>query len=93
MRRKEALDFIRNNSRCASSVCINPVPKAERYDTYVPQYLEHRLGNNGTPFILHDCGENGWDLYFISGANEVKKTIDDFCKNTGVDLQTAKTTP
>jgi len=89
MKRNEALEFIRNNSRCVRQHLLNPVPKNEREDDYEPNYLEQRLGNNGTPFILSDYGKHGWDLYFISTGNKVDKSLNEFCSVTGADLQTA----
>ena len=83
MNRKEALDFIINNSRSIRSFHLNPVSKAEKDADYEANYFEHRIGNNGTTFCLLDMGKHGWDLYFPVGSNEISPTIEMFCKLTG----------
>jgi len=83
MNRNEALKFIRDNSRCVRQHLLNPAPKAERQDDYEANYLEQRIGNNGTPFVLSDYGKQGWDLYFISTGKNIEKTLTEFRSITG----------
>lgn len=78
MNRKEALEFIRDNSRLVRSYHMNPIPKHEMDVDYEANYMEQRLSNKGVPFILNDYGKHGWDLYFISGGNKVDATISKF---------------
>lgn len=78
MNRKEALKFIRDNSRLVRSYQMNPVPKHEMDADYEANYMEQRLSNIGIPFILNDYGKHGWDVYFISGGNNVEATINKF---------------
>ncbi len=87
MKRKEALEFIRDNSRIVREHLLNPVPKSQREDDYEPNYLYQCLGNNGTPFIYTDYGRHGWELYFISTGNNVDKSLTEFCAITGADIQ------
>lgn len=87
MNRHEALNFIRDNSRCVCSMLANPVDKfTAKKEWYTPIYFEQRIGNNGNIFILQDCGKNGWDIYFNGGSNSIDKSIEEFCKTTGVIL-------
>lgn len=85
MTRTRALEFIRENSRILVRLLVNPIDKEDEYDSYTPMYFEHRIGSNGTPFILQDCGKNGWDIFFLVGGNEVKSTIIKFAEKTGVN--------
>lgn len=86
MKRNEALKFMRDNSRLITSMLANPIKKADIYDSYEPIYFEQRMGNNGTPFIIQDMGKNGWDIYFISGVNNVDKSMEKFAAETGCQL-------
>lgn len=87
MNRNEALKFIRDNSRLIVSTQINNKKDWGRSEPFEPNYLEHRMGNNGTPFILHDWASNGWDIYFISGNNKISETLEQFSKQTGCEIK------
>ena len=89
MKRNEALEFIRDNSRCIREHLLNPTPKNERQDDYEANYLEQRMGNNGTPFILADYGRHGWELYFICTGNRTDTSIEKFCEVTGATISKA----
>jgi len=80
MNRKDALQFIRDNSRIVRSTHLNPAPKHEIDETYDANYQEQRLSDKGVPFIINDYGRHGWDIYFLSQGNSVEKTIDEFNK-------------
>lgn len=86
MNRHQALEFIRDNSRLICSVLTNPVAKPDQWSGYEPMYLEKRLGDNATPFIIFDMGTHGWELYIIAGENNVDKTLVKFSEATGCAL-------
>lgn len=86
MDRIKGLDFIRDNSRLVSRMLGNPVPKENQGDWYEPCYFEHRIGGNGTPFMLQDMGKHGWDIYFICGGNNVDESIKRFAEVTNAEL-------
>ena len=82
MNRNEGLKFIQKNSRLVRKTLLNPpFSKDEEYEA---NYIEQRLGNNGTPFIINDYGKHGWDIYFLFGSAVTQDRINEFCAKTGV---------
>jgi hypothetical protein len=70
MNRHDALQFIRDNSRLLREAELG------RFK------IEYRIGNNGTSFFLMDMHEDGWEIYFNAGGNNIARAMTEFGEKT-----------